>query len=114
MFTLGTIVEFLFQLVVIAYLKNPALKARHWMQIESILNTRFTIDTVMTLEMLEELGVFDHVEEITEISGLASSEESLEALLQKVSLHRDLTLCHSMSYIVVLMKVTTTTECQNV
>lgn len=85
-----TIVEIMFQLVLITYLKNPALKARHWMQIESILNTRFTVDTVLTLDLLEGLGVFDHIEEITEISGLASSEESLEALLKKVSLDRDM------------------------
>ena len=39
----------------------------------------------LTLELLTDLKVFDHAEAIQEVSGQASSEASLEAILKKVS-----------------------------
>lgn len=69
---------------VITTLRNPNLKPRHWMTIENLLNTKFSPDVQMTLEMLEQLGVFSVPTELLEISGQASSEASLEALLHKV------------------------------
>lgn len=38
----------------------------------------------MTLELLESLGIFKYPNELMEVSGQASSEASLEALLKKV------------------------------
>lgn len=54
------------------------------MTIEHLLNTKFSADVPITLEMLEGLGVFSLPTELLEISGQASSEASLEALLHKV------------------------------
>ena len=45
---------------------------------------RFDPEVPLTLHMLEELQVFDHAEAIQEVSGQASSEASLEAILKKV------------------------------
>ncbi|KAG8249571.1 hypothetical protein J6590_017555 [Homalodisca vitripennis] len=72
------------KLPVITTLRNPNLKARHWLTIEHVLNTKFSPEVPITLEMLEKLGVFDLPTELQEISGQASSEASLEALLHKV------------------------------
>lgn len=67
-----------------SYLRNPALKPRHWVRIEEILHTRFTPDTLVTLTLLEELQAFQHAEELMEVAGQASSEAGLEGLLKKV------------------------------
>ncbi|XP_047524724.1 dynein axonemal heavy chain 6 [Pieris napi] len=72
------------KLPVMSYLRNPALKPRHWVRIEEILHTRFTPDMVVTLKMLEDLGAFQHAEELMEVAGQASSEAGLEGLLKKV------------------------------
>lgn len=73
------------QLPVITYLRNPTLKARHWVKIEDILKTRLSPDVVPTLQMFEELKAFDHADELMEVAGQASSEAGLEAMLKKVS-----------------------------
>ncbi|KAJ8737519.1 hypothetical protein PYW08_000114 [Mythimna loreyi] len=72
------------KLPVMSYLRNPALKPRHWVKIEEILKARFTPDTVLTLKVFEELHAFQHAEELMEVAGQASSEAGLEALLKKV------------------------------
>ncbi|CAH2103550.1 unnamed protein product [Euphydryas editha] len=72
------------KLPVMSYLRNPALKPRHWVKIEEILHTRITPDMVVTLGMLEDLQAFQHAEELMEVAGQASSEAGLEALLKKV------------------------------
>ncbi|XP_021206053.2 dynein axonemal heavy chain 6 isoform X1 [Bombyx mori] len=72
------------KLPVISYLRNPALKPRHWVKIEEILHTRFTPDVVMNLQMFEELQAFQHSDELMEVAGQASSEAGLESLLKKV------------------------------
>ena len=72
------------KLSMITYLRNPNLKPRHWAKIESLLNYKFRPDEVLTLEMLENLGVFAYPNELQDISSSASSEAGLEAMLQKV------------------------------
>ncbi|XP_023013028.2 dynein heavy chain at 16F isoform X2 [Leptinotarsa decemlineata] len=72
------------KLPVITYLRNPAMKVRHWIKVENVLNYKFKTDIVTTLELLENLNVFSYPAELMEISGQASSESSLEALLKKV------------------------------
>ncbi|ERL87542.1 hypothetical protein D910_04933 [Dendroctonus ponderosae] len=71
------------KLPVITYLRNPALKARHWIKVENVLNHKFKAEEEMTLEQLESLNVFSYPQELMEISGQASSEAGLEALLRK-------------------------------
>ncbi|EDV29711.1 uncharacterized protein TRIADDRAFT_18356 [Trichoplax adhaerens] len=73
-----------FKLPVITNLHNPSLKPRHWDMIESTLNYRFTSENPLSLGLLDEIGAFDHTDEIIEISSQASSEASLETLLKKV------------------------------
>ncbi|XP_037299908.1 dynein heavy chain 6, axonemal isoform X2 [Manduca sexta] len=72
------------KLPVMTYLRNPALKPRHWVKIEEILHTRFTPDIVLTLRVFEDLHAFQYAEELMEVAGQASSEAGLEALLKKV------------------------------
>lgn len=54
------------------------------MKIENILNHKFKAEDVVTLELLEKLNVFAYPNELMEVSGQASSEFALEALLKKV------------------------------
>ncbi|KAK9722971.1 AAA+ lid domain [Popillia japonica] len=72
------------KLPTIQYLRNPSLKQRHWMKIENLLGHKFKADETVTLQLLESLQVFNYPAELMEISGQASSEASLEALLRKV------------------------------
>ncbi|CAH1104335.1 unnamed protein product, partial [Psylliodes chrysocephalus] len=72
------------KLPVVCNLSNPNLKARHWIQIESLLIHKFKPDEIITLEILEQLGVFNYPNELMEISSQASSEAGLEVLLKKV------------------------------
>ncbi|XP_066588945.1 dynein axonemal heavy chain 6 [Prorops nasuta] len=72
------------KLPILGYLRNPNLKQRHWMKIESLLNYRFQSDEVVTLNLLEDLGVFAYPNELMEIAASASSEAGLEAMLKKV------------------------------
>ncbi|XP_045541953.1 dynein axonemal heavy chain 6 [Papilio machaon] len=72
------------KLPVISYLRSPALKARHWVRVEEVLHTRFVPGVPLTLADLEQLGAFQHAEELMEIAAQANSEAGLEALLKKV------------------------------
>ncbi|XP_041356323.1 dynein heavy chain 6, axonemal-like isoform X2 [Gigantopelta aegis] len=72
------------RLPVVTDLRNPTLKKRHWDMIEDILDFHFTEDEPLTLGKLVEIHAFKHSEEIQEISGMASSEAGLEAILKKV------------------------------
>jgi dynein heavy chain len=48
------------------------------------MNYKFEPDVVVTLQLLEQIGVFSYGLEMQEISSQASSEAALEALLKKV------------------------------
>lgn len=94
------------QLPVVTYLRNPALKQRHWIKIEIVLNHKFKPDVPVTLELLENLKVFSYPNELLEISGQASSEAGLESLLRKVQelffLLKKLAKCYIFIYISIL------------
>ena len=72
----------------VADLRNPSLKTRHWDAIEGILNHHFTEESALTLGKLVELDAFGFANEIQEVSSQASSEASLESILKKVSKQR--------------------------
>lgn len=72
------------KLPVIQYLRNPAIRNRHWLQIEKILKHKFKPDEVVNLKLLEKLNCFSYPTELMEIAGQASSEAALEAMLKKV------------------------------
>ena len=65
-------------------MSNPCLKKRHWEEITAVLEHEFTSEEPISLRKLEEIEAFEKTEEIEEISGKASSEASLEAILKKV------------------------------
>ncbi|KAJ8000572.1 hypothetical protein DPEC_G00181780 [Dallia pectoralis] len=71
------------KLPVIADLRNPCLKPRHWNMLETI--TEASLQAVpRTLAALEEQNIFRFDAEIQEVSGQASGEASLESILKKV------------------------------
>ncbi|XP_034941913.1 dynein heavy chain 6, axonemal [Chelonus insularis] len=72
------------KLPIISYLKNPSLKSRHWSRIESLLNCLFDSEHPITLDIIEEYGVFEHQQELMEISATATSEATLENMLDKI------------------------------
>jgi dynein heavy chain len=72
------------KLPVISDLRNPALRKRHWERIEATLGQPLPTDDTFTLGLLEKLNMWQHAEVITDISGGASSEASLESMLKKV------------------------------
>nr|XP_004029568.4 dynein axonemal heavy chain 6 [Gorilla gorilla gorilla]XP_055234907.1 dynein axonemal heavy chain 6 [Gorilla gorilla gorilla] len=73
------------KLPVIIDLRNPTLKARHWAAIEQTVDaTLVDAEIPLTLERLSQLHVFDFGQEIQDISGQASGEAALEAILKKV------------------------------
>lgn len=78
--------EFKQKLPTIGYLRNPAIKVRHWLKIEQILNKKLITDEQLSLQTFIDLNAFtiELSEEIMEVSGQASAESSLELLLKKV------------------------------
>ena len=73
------------QLQVISDLRNPHLKKRHWDLIQEALNYKFDrVAASLTLGLLVEIKAFDKAEAMQEISGMASSQAALEAILKKV------------------------------
>lgn len=69
---------------IITMLRNSDLKDHHWDKIEQVLGTKFPVNQSLTLILLEKLNVFEHGTKIMEVSGQASSEATLEAMLKKV------------------------------
>ena len=72
------------RLPVITDLRNPTLKQRHWDVISEILEYEFSDEEPLTLGKLSEINAFKSGEQLQEVSGQASSEASLEAILKKV------------------------------
>ena len=72
------------QMPVITNLRNPALKGRHWEQIEQIVSHKFSPEETLNLKLLTDLEAFEHSEAIQEVSGQASAEAALETMLKKV------------------------------
>ncbi|XP_017317258.1 dynein axonemal heavy chain 6 isoform X2 [Ictalurus punctatus] len=71
------------KLPVISDLRNPCLKERHWIKLESIMGVSL-LENPLTLDALQELGVFNYAGEIQEISGQASGEAALDTVVKKV------------------------------
>ena len=63
----------------ITYLRNPQLKKRHWLKIEEIAGD--DISRGVTLEFIEDRGVFEKEEEIKVVCDKAKAEGKLEDLL---------------------------------
>ncbi|XP_043915244.1 dynein axonemal heavy chain 6 [Protopterus annectens] len=73
------------KLPVIADLRNPFLKPRHWDILENIVDAKLIDnENPLSLSRLVELKAFEYSQEIQEVSGQASGEASLETILKKV------------------------------
>lgn len=75
------------KLPVIGYLRNPSLRNRHWVKIESLLKHKFeqkSEEEPLNLKLFEELGAFKYPDQLAEIASAASSEAGLEIMLAKV------------------------------
>ncbi|XP_063314781.1 dynein axonemal heavy chain 6 [Pelobates fuscus] len=68
---------------VITDLRNPFMKPIHWESLQKTMNKTLT-NIELSLEKLIEMNVFEYTQEIQDISGQASGEASLEAILKKV------------------------------
>ncbi|KXS09529.1 hypothetical protein M427DRAFT_128896 [Gonapodya prolifera JEL478] len=68
----------------IVELRNPALKQRHWDKIQDAVGKSIIRDETFTLGRLLDDSFFDFKDEISGISGQASSEASLEEMLAKI------------------------------
>jgi hypothetical protein len=72
------------KMLIISILRNPDLKFNHWNTIENILQTKFPTQQPLTLSILEDEDAFNYGTELTEVSGQASSEAALLAMLKKI------------------------------
>ncbi|XP_056156824.1 dynein axonemal heavy chain 2 [Lampris incognitus] len=67
-------------------LRNPALRDRHWNQIQHELQCSFNQSSAeFTLEKIASLALDQHADRISEISGAASKEHSIEQGLQGIA-----------------------------
>ncbi|KAM8972622.1 dynein axonemal heavy chain 2 [Pelodytes ibericus] len=83
----------------IADLRNPALRDRHWSQVKK--ETHGTFDQTaddFTLERIVQLGLDQNVEKISEISMAATKELSIEQALENISRTWDVTLLDIVRY----------------
>ncbi|KAG8454285.1 hypothetical protein GDO86_000797 [Hymenochirus boettgeri] len=70
---------------VITDLRNPFFKPRHWSELEQTINaTLIDAEHPLSLKKLIEIHAFDYAQAIQDVSGQASGEASLEAILKKV------------------------------
>lgn len=78
--------EFKEKIPVLTYLRNPALKTRHWIKIEQILSKRITGEEDIFLHTFEDVNAFEeeNANELMEVANMASAEAGLETLLSKV------------------------------
>jgi len=77
--------EWRHKLPVIEELGNPNLRERHWRKLFSELGASFKPgDTGRTLSDLEDAGVFENKDLVSDVSGSASGEAQLEASLAKI------------------------------
>lgn len=60
------------------------MRDRHWKQISATLNLPVRPSPEFTLTSAIDMGLLDHIDEIQEVSELASKEFSIEMALQKM------------------------------
>ncbi|XP_043065698.2 dynein axonemal heavy chain 6 [Drosophila bipectinata] len=75
------------KLPVIGYLRNPNLRARHWTEIEDLLNRKFFQEKDIIIQTYEDVHAFDDVsigEALMQISSQATGEVQLENMLKAI------------------------------
>ncbi len=68
----------------IAALRQPGMRDRHWDQISTALEMDVHPTEAFTLTTAINMGLLHHLEAIQEVSDLASKEYSIEVMLQKM------------------------------
>ena len=77
------VMELSAQLPIIDVLCNPALRPRHWSDIQSIIGSEAS-STELTLSLLKQLDIPSCLDQLAEISEKANKEARLEAMLSKM------------------------------
>ncbi|XP_071789676.1 dynein axonemal heavy chain 6-like isoform X2 [Asterias amurensis] len=65
-------------------LRNPALRPRHWQEIQDLIGRHIVRDKNFTLGKFMDLQLFEYKDKINDISTQASNEATLEIMLNKV------------------------------
>ncbi len=68
----------------IAALRQPGMRDRHWDQISTALEMDVHPTEAFTLTTAINMGLLHHLEAIQEVSELASKEYGIEVMLQKM------------------------------
>ena len=77
----GALEGFKQYLPLIRELRNPAMRARHWMDLSTEMGTTLRVDNSLTLRRLLADNMLDHQESIQDISRVASHELKIEIAL---------------------------------
>jgi type IV secretory pathway ATPase VirB11/archaellum biosynthesis ATPase len=80
----GALEGFKQYLPIIKELRNPAMRARHWMDLSIELNTTIRVDNSLTLRRLLADNMLEHQEAIKDISKVASRELKIEDALADI------------------------------
>ncbi|XP_062938980.1 dynein axonemal heavy chain 14 [Cynocephalus volans] len=79
-----SVTDFKQELPIIIALGNPCLKPRHWEALQRIIGKSISLDKNCTIENLLALKMFQHENEINDISASATNEAALEKMLLKI------------------------------
>ncbi|XP_078526452.1 dynein axonemal heavy chain 2 isoform X1 [Lissotriton helveticus] len=83
----------------IAALRNPALRERHWAQVKNEIQKTFDQTAAdFTLEKIVELGLEQHYDKINEISSAATKELGIEQTLEHIARTWDNTVLDIVPY----------------
>ena len=82
--TKAKIEDFMKYVPMIAALRNPGMRDRHWEQIGEEIKQELNPDESFTLKAGLEMGIMDHEERIIKIADVAGKEFSIEQALDKM------------------------------
>ena len=76
--------EFKPSVPIIMSLCNPGMRDRHWERLNDEAKTKLVPDDTLTLDVIMETGIEQHIEKVTKISETAGKEFSIEMALDKM------------------------------
>jgi len=77
--------KFMSSIPLIADLKHPSMRDRHWDAVKKVTKSSFTVDASFKLSSLIDIGLFNFEEDISEIVNGAQKEQRMEVALKKIS-----------------------------
>ncbi|XP_038073413.1 dynein heavy chain 6, axonemal-like isoform X3 [Patiria miniata] len=78
------VIDFKQGMPIMTALRNPALRPRHWQEIQDLIGRHIVRDKNFTLGKFMDLQLFQYKDKINDISTQASNEATLEIMLNKV------------------------------